>query len=65
VTTHNTTERAVVELQAQHLLSRMLSRVRLAAGDKLAIHVTISAPDGSLVAIDRAEINSIPSRCEK
>jgi hypothetical protein len=54
-----------VELQAQHLLSRMLGRVRLAAGDRLAIHLTVSTPSGELVAIDRAEIKSIPSRCEK
>jgi hypothetical protein len=40
-TERNTPERAVVELQAQHLLTRMLGRVRLVAGDKLALHLTI------------------------
>lgn len=59
-----TAERAIAELQAGHALARMLGRVRLEAGDKVAIALTISAPEGNLVAIDRAEI-TIPETPRK
>lgn len=47
-----TQERAAAEMQAAHILSRMLSRISLEAGDKISISVTVSTPQGG-VSTDR------------
>ena len=53
MTTAHNTERAVAERQASVALSRLLGRIALEAGDKIAISVHVSTPNGGTVT-DRA-----------
>jgi hypothetical protein len=53
-----TAERAATESQAAHALQRMLSRIAVEPGDKIAISIHVSTPNGGTVT-DRAIFHAV------